>query len=169
MAGETPNTHQENISISPKTALYLYSGRAGRILSNLAIILSIISLGSVFSFLLTGITFLIILLLLITMIVAIICTAGAVLAMPNYFGIMKSLIDFTGTSGTFLNKTMGIIVKAWPIVTPIAILCAAVSIVFLCLDRTTKHTSRITFASIVLAVTIIALIALLISNVGGNA
>lgn len=127
-----------NVSAPPNLLTSMYLTRFGIILSNLAIVMLVVSLGSV----LTVVGSVLVIVLGFAFMIA---SCGLVFTvMPDYW---QRLMSATGLIG----KVSEVMFQYWPIVTVVGILCSVASIVFLSFDKTKKHTARIALAGVVIA------------------
>ena len=132
----------------------LYSVHLGKIFSNLSIVFVVISLASLVTVIATGLMF------LFGLILIIISLGTVFIYIPNYFDMLLSGTEFMGGVAGFLNQF-------WPVLTPLAIVLAGVSIVLLAMDKHERHTGRIVLSSIIVGIAVLTLI-LLIAGVGVN-
>lgn len=132
----------------------LYSVHLGKIFSNLSIVFVVISLASLVTVIATGLMF------LFGLILIIISLGTVFIYIPNYFDMLLSGTEFMGGVAGFLNQF-------WPVLTPLSIVLAGVSIVLLAMDKHERHTGRIVLSSIIVGIAVLTLI-LLIAGVGVN-
>lgn len=156
----------ENASVKEMRMLHL--GHFGKIFSNLSIFFTILSLASVLTLIMTLVLFLLGGAVLLILLMVIVVTLGIIFVIiPNYWGIITTVANALTSSSGYISKFGELVVKIWPVITPLAIVFAGISILFLCFDKTQNHTIRIVFSSVVLVIAIIILVALIVLLSGG--
>ena len=156
----TANVQSAKKSENPpvSTMLMMYSGHLGKILSNISIVAVFLSILGLFTIFLPIYYFLFAFIILI---VASVFTFGLIyLAYPNF---INDLFGFNDKLAVVLEFVM----KALPIVAGISLVAAALSIIFLALDRTQNHSVRLTTSISLLVVSILAVVLLIVGVVSG--
>ncbi len=170
------NTDNELVSLKEnetkpqkdRTYLMLYSGHLGKILSNVAILFTIITAACLSTSLISFLVMVVLMGIALIMLMGIVVTIGTILAIiPGYWSALVSVWKFAISGASFSSEVIYYMTHIWPYTASIAVLFSAVSIVFLCLDKTDKHTNRIVTSSVVLGITVIAIILLLIGIAQG--
>ena len=142
LGGSMENLHPP---ILEKYHLKTFGTRLGKILSNLSIAFFVVSLCGIFSFLSTS------LILLFGFILIIISVGTIFIAIPNYWNILETSVDISSQITEFFTHNFYVFVS-------FALVLSVLSIVILKIDRTSKHTSRVVTSSIILALSIVAII-----------
>lgn len=130
---------------TPKEMANIYGVHLGKIFSNLSIALAIICIASFMSMLIS------VLLWVLGFFMIIISIGTIFIVFPNYLDMLKSSSNTIGNITNFL-------IKVFPIIIPITILLAVLSIIFLSFDKNCKHIVRLIFSSLIIAGSIFLII-----------
>ncbi len=140
-----------------KSYATIYSNHFGKIMSNLSIfgvvLMAIILLGSVLAFSFYAFA-------LFLAFALVIFSLGLVFAMsPN---LIHDMISFNDS----IPKITAVCFKAFPYIFGVTVMASILSLVFLCIEKHNRSTSRIVFASVVLGLTLILGLIFLVVGVG---
>lgn len=128
-----------------KTELKNFSVRIGKIFSNISIVSLILCSCGVLSFALTALIF------LVGLSIIVFSVGTIFLIVPNYFEKLTSVASVSaGISGFFLQNLF--------IFAIVSFFGALISFILLVLDKQTKHKGRLVVSSIVIIISIIAII-----------
>ena len=131
--------------LTPRAELENFGVRLGKIFSNMAIVMVIVTLFGIMSFVTT------VLVMLIGICVTIITLGTIFIIAPEFWDKILSTGDFTGKIASFFMQNIFLFMG-------LAVGLSVISIVFLSFDKHTKHVGRIVVSSIVIAVAAVSLI-----------
>lgn len=134
----------------PATQLQLqaFSSRLGKIFFNVAIVSLVLCILGLFTFGIAALLFLI-------GVVVTIYTVGFIFVIaPNFWSTIMAGTEFTAQIADFFTQY-------WYIFVAITIVLSVASIVLLALDRQRKHTVKIVFASIIIAIALFVMVVVL--------
>ncbi len=144
-------------------------GHFGTIFSNISCIGAIVCLSAAMAFLLSAAVTMLSIGIFVLMIGAILLTVGTIFTfVPNWWKMAIKVLNVATNSGPVLEKVTGVLAASAVYVIPITLVFAVLSIVFLSLDKTKKHTTRIVFSCIMIGLVVLAIILLLAGVIGGG-
>ena len=135
----------QHTSSTGKIEFQVFSGRLGKIFSNLSIVFLILSFCGILSFVTTAFV------ILIGFTLIILSIGTIFVLIPNYWNNLMTASTITVKITEFFFENFLIFISC-------VILFSILSFIFLKLDKQEKHSSRIILSSIVIVITIISII-----------
>lgn len=140
-----------DINTTPSTKIIsrLFLTRIGKICSNISIVFLLLCLSAVLSFVTTAYIF------ILGLCVIILSIGTIFIAVPNFFDILMSGVEFSAKISEFF-------LQYWYIFVSFTILFSVVSLILLATDKTSNNVARIVISSVVLFFAFVVVIVLLL-------